>query len=106
MAPIIRIAALVGAAALTGAVCWLLLTDKPVVNLRALGDRNFAVGSIMVSGISLSLYSSLVLIPLLAQGWLGYTALLTGLASSPGSAVMIVLIPLVARLVLPNIPTA
>lgn len=104
-APGIRIAALVGAAALTGAVCWLLLTDKPVVNLRALRDRNFAVGSIMVSGIGLSLYSSLVLIPLLAQGWLGYTALLTGLASSPGSALMIVLIPLVARLVLPTVPT-
>lgn len=103
--PAIRIAALTGVAALTGAVCWLLLTDKPVVNLRALGDRNFAVGSVMISGIGLSLYSGMVLVPLLAQGWLGYTALLTGLASSPGSAVMIVLIPLVARLVLPNIPT-
>ena len=46
-----------------------------------------------------------MLIPLLAQGWLGYTALLAGLVLSPGAAVMIVLIPLVGRLVLPNVPT-
>jgi DHA2 family multidrug resistance protein len=103
--PLIRWAALVGAAALLGAVCWLLLAEKPVVDLRALADRNFAVGSVMVFGIGLSLYSSLVLIPLLAQGWLGYTALLTGLALSPGAALMIVLIPLVARVVLPNVST-
>ncbi|HEY1930671.1 MAG TPA: DHA2 family efflux MFS transporter permease subunit [Acetobacteraceae bacterium] len=103
--PAIRIAALVSVASLIGAVCWLLLTDKPVVNLRVFADRNFAVGSVMVSGIGISLYSSMVIIPLLAQGWLGYTALLTGLASSPGAALMIVLIPLVARLVLPNVQT-
>jgi len=90
---------------LLGAVCWLLLTEKPIVDLRALGDRNFAVGSVMVFGIGLTLYSSLVLIPLLAQAWLGYTALLTGLALSPGAALMILLIPFVARTVLPNIST-
>ena len=103
--PVIRLAGLVAAASLLGAVCWLLLSEKPIVDLRALGDRNFAVGSVMVFGIGLSLYSSLVLIPLLAQAWLGYTALLTGLALSPGAALMIVLIPLVARLVLPNVST-
>jgi DHA2 family multidrug resistance protein len=103
--PVIRLAALIAAAALVGAVCWLLLTEKPVVDLRALRDRNFAVGSVMVFGIGLSLYSAMVLIPLLAQTWLGYTALLTGLALSPGAALMIVLIPVVARLVLPNVST-
>jgi DHA2 family multidrug resistance protein len=103
--PTIRLAALVAAVGIIGATCWLLLTDKPVVDLRALADRNFAVASVVCFGIGLSLYSSLVLIPLLAQGWLGYTALLTGLALSPGAAVMIVMIPLVGRLVLPNVST-
>jgi len=103
--PAIRLAGLIAVASLLGAVCWLLLTEKPIVDLRALGDRNFAVGSVMVFGIGLTLYSSLVLIPLLAQAWLGYTALLTGLALSPGAALMILLIPFVARTVLPNIST-
>jgi MFS transporter, DHA2 family, multidrug resistance protein len=41
----------------------------------------------------------------MAQQWFGYTALLAGLLLSPGAAVMIVFIPIVARVVLPNIST-
>ena len=41
----------------------------------------------------------------MAQQWFGYTALLAGLLLSPGAAVMIVFIPIVARVVLPNIQT-
>jgi DHA2 family multidrug resistance protein len=41
----------------------------------------------------------------MAQQWFGYTALLAGLLLSPGAAVMILLIPIVARLVLPKIQT-
>lgn len=103
--PDMRLAGLIAATAVVGAVCWLLLTDKPVVDLRALRDRNFAVGSVMIFGIGLTLYSSLVLVPLLVQQWLGYTALLTGLLLSPGAAVMVAVIPLVGRIVLPNIST-
>jgi DHA2 family multidrug resistance protein len=46
-----------------------------------------------------------VIIPVMAQQWFGYTALLAGLLLSPGAAVMILFIPIVARLVLPNIQT-
>ena len=84
---------------------WLLMVEKPVVNLRCLKDRNFGVGVVMVSGIGAILYSSNVLIPVMAQQWFGYTALLAGLLLSPGAAVMILFIPIVARLVLPNIQT-
>lgn len=101
----IRILALVAAATLIGAVTWLLMIDKPVVNLRALGNRNFAVGSFTVFGIGAILYSSNALIPLLAQEWLGYTALNSGLLMSPGAAIMIVLIPVSAAWVLPKIST-
>ena len=57
-----------------------------MVNLRALEDRNFAVGVGDGVGIGAILYSSNVLIPVLAQEWLGYTALLAGLLLSPGAA--------------------
>ncbi len=90
---------------IVGGTAWLLMVDKPVVNLRCLKDRNFGVGVVTVSGIGAILYSSNVLIPVMAQQWFGYTALLAGLLLSPGAAVMILFIPVVARVVLPNIST-
>ena len=88
-----------------GGTAWLLMVEKPVVDLRCLKDRNFGVGVVMVSGIGAILYSTNVIIPVMAQQWFGYTALLAGLLLSPGAAVMIVFIPIVARLVLPNVQT-
>ncbi len=103
--PQIRICALIAVVGIVGAVVWLLMAERPVVDLRALGDRNFAVASVVTFGIGLTLYSSNVIIPLLSQGWLGYTALLAGWLMTPGAALMFLLIPLSARYVLPNIPT-
>jgi DHA2 family multidrug resistance protein len=40
--PLIRLFALLATMGIAGAVAWLLLTEKPVVNLRALGDRTSA----------------------------------------------------------------
>jgi DHA2 family multidrug resistance protein len=101
----IQVMGLLAASGLIGAVSWLLLVDKPVVNLRAMADRNFATGSVTVFCIGAILYSSNALIPLLAQTWLGYTALTAGLLMSPGATIMIVLIPVAAKWVLPNLPT-
>lgn len=103
--PVIRLFALLAAIGIAGAVAWLLLADKPVVDLRALGDRNFGVGVITVSAIGAILYSTNLLIPAFAQQWLGYTALLAGWLLTPGAAVMILLIPLVARFALPKFQT-
>ena len=101
----IRICALIATAGILGAIAWLLMADRPVVSLRALTDRNFAVASVVTFGIGLTLYSSNVIIPLLSQGWFGYTALMAGWLMTPGAALMFVLIPVSARYVLPNVPT-
>jgi MFS transporter, DHA2 family, multidrug resistance protein len=101
----IQIFALLSAVGIVGGTIWLLMVEKPVVDLRCLKDRNFGVGVVMVAGIGAILYSSNVLIPVMAQQWFGYTALLAGLLLSPGAAVMIIFIPIVARVVLPNIQT-
>ncbi len=103
--PAIRLFALLAAVGLIGATAWLLLVDRPIVNLRALKDRNFAVGSLCICAIGAVLYSSNLLIPALAQEWMGYTALLAGLLLSPGSALMIVLIPVVGKFALPRFQT-
>jgi DHA2 family multidrug resistance protein len=100
----IRTFAVLALLGLVGAVCWLLSTDKPVVNLRVLKNRTFATGAFMIFVLGAVLYSSSVLLPQLAQQTLGYTALLSGLLLSPGGLVTICLIPIVGRL-MPKIQT-
>jgi DHA2 family multidrug resistance protein len=81
-----------------GAILWLLHAPKPVVNIRVLADRNFALCSILIVIMAMVLYGSAVVIPQLAQQVLGYTATLAGLVLSPGALLLSVLIPLVSRL--------
>jgi MFS transporter, DHA2 family, multidrug resistance protein len=103
--PAIRTFAWISATALAAAIAWLLLIDKPVVNLRAFADRNFAVGVAVLSTVASGLYASNLLIPAFAQQWMGYTALLAGWLLTPGTVVMILLIPFINSLFLPNFQT-
>ncbi|KMZ11282.1 Inner membrane component of tripartite multidrug resistance system [Candidatus Burkholderia humilis] len=89
--------AVLSAIGLVGATFWLLYAKKPVVDLRVLKDRNFALGSAAIFGFASVLYGSAVLIPQLAQQQLGYTTTLTGLVLSPG-AICIVFVPVVSKL--------
>ena len=93
----IRAAAAIAAVGFAGAIGWLFYTERPVVNLRVLGDRNFALGSATIAVFAMILYGSSVLIPQLAQQHLGYTATLSGLVLSPGALCIIFLIPFVSR---------
>jgi len=103
--PEIRMFGLGALAGILGAILWLLYTDHPVVNLRVYRDRNFAIGSLMVFAIFAILYSTAVLIPQLAQEHLGYTAYLAGLILSPGAVLVLLLIPIVAKVLLPKVQT-
>jgi len=60
-----------------------LSVSRPIVNLRALKDRSFAVGVLLMSLVGFCLYASLVLIPQYLQTLLGYPSLQAGLALSP-----------------------
>ena len=102
--PLIRVMAVFAVTGIVGAVCWLLYTKKPIVDLRVLADRNFAVGSLMIFAMAVILYSSAVLLPQLSQQLLGYTATLAGLILVPGALALIVLIILVGR-ILPLVQT-
>ncbi|GLQ91070.1 DHA2 family efflux MFS transporter permease subunit [Dyella acidisoli] len=83
---------------IAGAVVWLLIAKKPIVNLRVFKDRNFAVSCGLIMGMSFILYGAAVLIPQFAQTTIGYTATLAGLVLAPGGLVIIMLIPPVGRL--------
>jgi DHA2 family multidrug resistance protein len=91
--------AIVSAVALVALLFWELHTRAPVVDLRALRDRNLSVGTLLMFGFGCALYSSLVLYPILLQTLLGYTALLSGLALSPGGVATLLALPLAGRLV-------
>lgn len=83
---------------LVGAVVWLLYTDHPIVNLRLLKDRNFALGCGMMGCMAVMLYASAVMIPQMSQLVLGYDATWAGLVLSPGALMMIMFIPVVGKL--------
>ncbi len=100
----IRVMFLLAFLGITGAIGWLLTAKRPVVNLHVMGDKNFALGVMMIAFMAFILYSSAVVIPQFAQQVIGYTATLAGLILSPGGLVIIFLIPIVSR-ILPLIPT-
>lgn len=60
-----------------------LATRQPIVELRVLLNRNFAVGTLITGLYGVVLYSATALLPLFLQTLLSYPALQSGLAVSP-----------------------
>jgi DHA2 family multidrug resistance protein len=90
--------ALLGFVGILGAIGWLLVAKKPIVDLEVFKDRNYAAGCIMIGATGAILYASAVIIPQFAQQNLNYTATWAGLVLSPGGVAVIMLIPIVGRL--------
>jgi len=80
-------------------ILWELREKEPVVDLRMLKDRNFAIATMAMFFLGFVLYASTVLIPQLLQELMGYTAQLAGMALSPGGAVIMLMMPVVGFLV-------
>jgi DHA2 family multidrug resistance protein len=96
--PFICMMAALAAIGILGAICWLLYTRNPIVDIRVLRDRNLAISSVLMVAMASILYASAVVIPQLAQQVLGYTATWAGFILSPGALLICLLIPLVSRL--------
>ena len=77
------------------------LTDRePIVHLRVLLDRNFAVGTLITCLYGFILYSATAMLPLFLQTMLGYSALQSGMSVSPrglGAMVSMVLAGILVR---------
>jgi len=84
---------------LIAGILWELREKEPVVDLRMLKDRNFAISTVAMFFLGFVLYASTVLIPQFLQQLLGYTAQLAGMALSPGGAVIMCMMPVVGILV-------
>lgn len=75
-----------------------LTVAEPVVNLRVLRDRNFAVGIVLITMVGVALYSAITLLPIFLQTLMGYSALQSGMAVSPRGAGALMTMPLVGYL--------
>lgn len=85
--------------ALIAFVIWELSTPEPIVNLRVLTNRNFAVGTMVMTIIGVVLYGTIALLPLFLQTMLGYPAVQSGMAVSPRGIGSIISMIIIGRLV-------
>jgi DHA2 family multidrug resistance protein len=88
--------------ALLFAIIWEWRHPDPVVEIRLLRDRNFALANIFYFLFGFTLYGSTVLIPQMLQRLYGYTATDAGLVLGPGAFVIVLLAPVVVR-ILPKV---
>jgi MFS transporter, DHA2 family, multidrug resistance protein len=81
------------------AIWWEWRHSDPVVELRLLRERNFAIANVYYFLFAFGLFGSTVLIPEILQTLFGYTATDAGLVLGPGAAVITILAPLVVGIV-------
>lgn len=91
--------AFVSVIAIIALVIWELHSDHPVIDLRILRVSNFGTGTALMFMLGVALYSSGVLQPQFVQTLLGYTAMLSGLAMSPGGVGTLIFMPVAGKLV-------
>jgi DHA2 family multidrug resistance protein len=89
----------VAVTALVLAAWWEWRQRDPVVELRLLRDRNFAIACAMFFIFGFLIFGSTALIPEMLQSIYGYDATNAGLVLMPGALVAASLAPIVARLV-------
>ncbi len=88
----------ISAVSLVAFVVWELRRADPIVDLRLLAERNFALGNLLMFMLGLILLASTTLLPLFVQSLLGYTATDAGLVISPGGFALLLMMPAVGVL--------
>jgi MFS transporter, DHA2 family, multidrug resistance protein len=91
--------AVLAAVALVTFVIWELRAKEPIVDLRVLKNRNFAVGTLLMTAMGIVLYGTIALLPLFLQTLMGYPAVASGMAVSPRGFGSITSMILVSRLI-------
>jgi len=89
----------IGVTCLTTAVFWEWNQPDPVIDLRMLKVRNFAIANIFYFLFGFGLFASTTMIPQLLQSLYGYRAIDAGLVLGPGALVITFLAPVGAQLV-------
>ncbi len=80
-------------------VVWELRSREPIVDLRVLANRNFAVGTSLMIVMGIVLYGTIAMLPLFLQTLMGYPAVESGMAVSPRGFGAIASMLIVGRLI-------
>ncbi len=88
----------VSVVALLTLIVYELRADKPLVDLRIFGNRNFCAGSLLMTMVMTALYSVLTMLPLFLQTLMGYTAQNAGLANMPRGVGSLIALPIAGAL--------
>src|SRR5207248_81945 len=80
-------------------VIWELRSKEPIVDLRVMANRNFAVGTSLMIVMGIVLYGTIALLPLFLQTLMGYPAVTSGMAVSPRGFGAITSMLIVGRLI-------
>ena len=83
---------------LTGMIIRELKAEHPVLDLTVFKYRSYAIGTFLMTLIGFLLYGSTVLIPLMMQVLLGYTATEAGITNLPRGLASFLMMPIVGRL--------
>ena len=94
----VRFTAIATAIGLVAFVIHCLRAKSPLVDLKVLRDRNFAVGCLLMVLFGLCVYSTITVLPLFYQELLGYTAFTAGVVVFPRGLGAIVAMPVIAWL--------
>jgi MFS transporter, DHA2 family, multidrug resistance protein len=89
----------IGVGCLTAAIFWELHVPDPIIDLRLLKIRNFAIANTFYFVFGFGLFASTTMIPQLLQSLYGYRAIDAGLVLGPGALVITFLAPVGAQLV-------
>jgi DHA2 family multidrug resistance protein len=91
--------ALLSAFCLLALIPWELSRKDPIVDISLLGRRQFGACFLVMLGTGAVLIATTQMLPQLLQTELNYTAMLAGLALSPGGIITMIMMPIVGRLV-------
>jgi DHA2 family multidrug resistance protein len=95
---VIVVLAIVAAAGLIALILRELHAAHPIVDLYVFKDRSFATGVFLMTVLGFVLYGSLVLLPIMLQTLLGYSAVEAGEAMAPRGIGSLIMMPLVGAL--------
>ena len=96
--PFIIGAAAIAATSLIALVVRELTTEHPIIDLRLLGNKNFAIIVTLMGLTGMIMFGTTQLIPQMLQQVLGYSALDAGLALTAGGVATLIAVPFAGRL--------
>jgi DHA2 family multidrug resistance protein len=93
----ILILGIVSLISLTYLIIWELTDRHPIIDLSLFRTRNFTVGTSAIAIGFMIYFGNIVLLPLLLQTQMGYTATWAGLAAAPIGIIPVIMSPIIGK---------